>query len=168
MPQTCVLLLSFRAPKTTVHIYLHLCLTTFPKAVVVQVFVASIRHLDKKWIAVLSRPSKQASCLWRYRWVWYRMLFNPETTPWPPGRPIPHTAHPSCGAIEWMGYRASPREGEERKERGDVEGVRGEEGVTFHPCMWVEVTIGPPTIFLHLRCSIFNGLFCQAPSCSDC
>lgn len=45
---------------------------------------------------------------------------------------------------------------------------RGEEGVRFHLCMWVDVTMGPPTTFSHLWCSIFNGLFCQAPSCSDC
>lgn len=143
MLQTRVLFLSFKAPQTTVHIYHRLSLTTLPKAAAVQVFVASARHPDKKWIAVLSRPSKQASCFWRYRWVWYRMLFNPETTPWPPGQPIPHTAHPSCRAIEWMGYRASPREDEEKKERGAVEGVRSEEGVRFHPGMWVEVTIVP-------------------------
>lgn len=64
MLPTCVLLLSFsKAPQTTVHIYHRLCLTTLPKAAAVQVFVASARHPDKKWIVVLSRPSKQASCL---------------------------------------------------------------------------------------------------------
>lgn len=89
-------------------------------------FCSSARHPDKKWIAVLSRPSKQASCLWRYRWVWYKMLFNPETTPRPPGRPIPHAAHPSCRAIEWTGYRAPPGEG--RAEREKTEEERGGRG----------------------------------------
>lgn len=55
-----------------------------------------------------------------------------------------------------------------RKGERRCRGVRGEQGVSFHPCMWVEVTIGPPSTFSHLGCSIFNGLFCQAPSCSDC
>lgn len=127
--------------------YLLLSLTALPKAAAVQVFffffVASARQPDKKWIAVLSRPSKQASCLWRYRMVWYRMLFNPETTPWPRGRPIPHTAHPSWRAIEWTGYTASPRGERGEKQREDVEGVRGEQGVKFHPYMWVEVTTVP-------------------------
>lgn len=50
-----------------------------------------------------------------------------------------------------MGNEASPREEEKRR---DVVGIRGEEGVRFHPCMWVEVTIGPPTIFSPLR--VFN------------
>ena len=36
-------------------------------------------------------------------------------------------------------------------------GVRSQPGVRFHPCMWVEVTRGPPTTFSHLGCSIFNG-----------
>ena len=66
------------------------------------------------------------------------------------------------------GIQGFPEGGQGEKERGDVEGVRGEQGVRFRPCMWVEVTIGPPSTFSHLGCSIFNGLFCQAPSCSDC
>lgn len=34
-------------------------------------------------------------------------------SPW--DGPIPHTAHPSCEAIEWMGYKASPWGGEEEQ-----------------------------------------------------
>lgn len=109
----------------TVHIHhrLPLPLAVVPAAAAVSKFfvVCPARHPDKKWIAVLSRPSKQASCLWRYRWVWYKMLFNPETTRWPLGRPIPHAAHPSCRAIERIGCRGSPEGGRaEREQRGSA------------------------------------------------
>ncbi|TKS90971.1 hypothetical protein D9C73_025104 [Collichthys lucidus] len=36
------------------------------------------------------------------------------------------------------GIQGFPEGGRGEQERGDVEGVRGEEGVRFHPCMWVE------------------------------
>lgn len=70
------------------------------------------------------------------RWVWYRILFNPETMVWPLGRSIPHAAHPSRGAIEWMGYGGLfPGEGEEEPagERGAWEGVNRGEGWQISP-----------------------------------
>lgn len=99
------------------------------------------------------------------RWVWYRILFNPETTAWPLGPSIPHAAHPSHGAIERMGYGGAFPRGGSRKSRLGREEQQRRRVADFTQAARVTATMAPPTAFAHLRCTIPNSLFCHAPSC---
>lgn len=130
-----------------------------PKAAAVQVFLRPPDTLTGNGLRCFPAPVNKLPACEGIDGFDIRCCLTQKRRGSPWDGPIPHAAHPSCEAIKWMGYKASPRGGGPE---------RGEEGVRLHPRMWVEVTMGLPTTFPHLGCSIFTGPFCQAPSRSDC
>lgn len=94
-----------------------------PKAAAVQVFLCPPDTLTGNGLRCFPAPVNRLPACEGIDGFDIRCCLTQKRRRGPRDGPIPHAAHPSCGAIEWMGYKAFPREGEE--EQRDVGRRRG-------------------------------------------